>query len=371
MTEATNESIPFLDLGAEFAALGDEWLRRVRSLGARGAFILGPAVEAFEKEVAEYVGVSQAVGVANGTDALILALRALGIGAGDEVITTPYTFFASAEAVSAVGATPVFADIRADDFTLDAQSVATKVTPRTRAILPVHLFGAPADMDGLATVAARHDLAIVEDCAQAFGAEVGGRRVGAIGTVGCFSFYPTKVLGCYGDGGLVTTGDPALAARIRHLRNHGATAPFMHDAVGMNSRLDAIQAELLRIKLGRIEGAIGGRIGAARDYDEALAGTAVVTPPRPVRGRHVFNLYTIRAPRRDALRELLTAAGVPTSLCYPAPLHVQAVYAHLGYSAGSLPVAEQASREALSLPIYPNLPAAHVDRIAGVIRASA
>ena len=356
-------AVPFLDLTEEYGELEAEWLAGIRETGARGSFILGPNVSAFEQEAAAYIGARHAVAVANGTDALVLSLRALGIGPGDEVITTPFTFFASAEAISLVGATPVFADIRADSFNIDADSVRERVTGKTRAILPVHIFGHPAEMDAIMAVAGEHGLAVIEDCAQAFGATAGGARVGSIGDTGCFSFYPTKVLGCYGDGGMITTNSSEIAEHLRKLRNHGATRPFIHDEIGANSRLDEIQAALLRIKLRRVDEAIGGRRKVAAEYARRLAGSAVTPPGMPVEDIHVFNLYTLRSGERERLRGWLSDNGVGTSLCYPQGLHLQEVYRSLGYHEGELPVAEQASRETLSVPIYPGMPQAHIDRV--------
>ncbi len=360
--------VPFLDLTAEFRALEAEWLAAIRAAGARGSFILGPEVTAFEKEFAEYVGVRHAVAVANGTDALVLSLRALGIGPGDEVITSPFTFFASAECVNLVGATPVFADILPESFCLDPASVAARITPRTRAIIPVHLFGHPAEMDELLAIARRHGLAVVEDCAQAFGARFAGKIVGSLGDTGAFSFYPTKVLGGYGDGGMITTDRDDLDERLRRLRNHGAVRPFLHSEIGTNSRLDEIQAALLRIKLRGIGQAIAARRAVADAYDRLLADLPLRTPRRPARGEHVFNLYTIRTPKRDAVRQALLDNQVGHSLCYPQGLHLQEVYRTLGYAPGSLPVCEQATAEVLSLPIYPAMPQSDIERVCSVIR---
>ena len=361
-------SVPFLDLGTEFASVEAEWLAAVREAGQRGQFILGANVTAFEQEVAAYLGVEHAVSVASGTDALVLSLRALGVGAGDEVITTPFTFFATAEAIALVGATPVFADIDANTFTLDPDSVAARITPRTRALIPVHLFGCPAAMGALLQLAAAHDLVIVEDAAQAFGAADKDSRVGSIGQTGCFSFYPTKVLGAYGDGGLVSTRDAALDAHLRKLRNHGATAPFVHDEVGTNSRLDEVQAALLRIKLRSIDAAIAQRQAVARRYTERLATLPLVTPLAPAGARHVFNLYTVRVANRDAVRARLDERGIASAVCYPRPLHLQDVHAGLGYSAGDLPVAEQAAGEVLSLPVFPGMSESQVDEVCAALQ---
>lgn len=365
-----SDGVPYLDLKTEFAALREEWLNAIAAIGEKAAFILGEHSRAFQDEAAAYVGSRHAVGVANGTDALVLSLRALDIGPGDEVITTPFTFFATAEAVSLVGATPVFADIDEHSFDLDPASVAAKVTPRTRAILPVHIFGHPADMTALQQIADAHGLKIIEDAAQAWGAKWGDQVVGSLGVTGCFSFYPAKVLGCYGDGGLVTTSDDAVHERILRLRNHGATGPFMHIEPGYNSRLDEVQAAVLRLKLAHIEGAIDARRQVADWYNARLAGSDAIAPSRPASGRHAFNLYTIRHPRRDALRQALTDAKIGTNQCYPLGLHLQEVYRHLGYRPGDLPVTDRLCGETLSLPIFPGMTQAQVDRVCEVIDAA-
>ncbi|MDH5632819.1 MAG: DegT/DnrJ/EryC1/StrS family aminotransferase [Gammaproteobacteria bacterium] len=360
-------SVPFLDLTKEFSSLEEEWFAMIREVGSKGAFILGENVSAFEREAAEYLGVKSTISVANGTDALVLSLRALGVGPGDEVITSPYTFFASAEAVNMVGATPVFADIDYDSFCLDPDSVRSKITGKTRAIIPVHIFGQPVNMDALGSIASDHGLRIVEDCAQAFGASDGQKRVGAWGDAGSFSFYPTKVLGCYGDGGLISTNNEEIDAHIRKLRNHGATAPFMHDEIGTNSRLDEIQAALLRIKLRSMDVALAGRRRVAAMYTERLKDVAIAVPAIKEGIGHAYNLFTIRINNRDQVRERLTNAKVGSSLCYPLPLHLQEVYKPLGYKPGDLPVAEKASTEALSLPIYPDMPKDHIQYVCDLV----
>jgi dTDP-4-amino-4,6-dideoxygalactose transaminase len=363
-----NQGVPYLDLKPEFQALRERWFEALEEIGARAGFILGENVKGFQQEAADYVGSRYAVGVANGTDALVLSLRALGIGPGDEVITSPFTFFATAEAVSLVGATPVFADIREDSFNLDPASVAVKVTPATRAILPVHIFGHPADLSALQEIADAHGLRIIEDAAQAWGARHRNQVVGSLGATGCFSFYPAKVLGCYGDGGLITTSDTDLHEHILRLRNHGATAPFTHAEPGYNSRLDEVHAALLRIKLEQIEAAIAARTRVADWYDELLEGSDAIVPARPDEGRHAFNLYTIRHPRRDALRQGLTDAAIGTNQCYPLGLHLQAVYAHLGYRPGDLPVVDRLCGETLSLPIFPGMTRDQAERVSEVVR---
>ncbi len=360
-------SVPFLDLTTEFAELESEWLESIRNTGNRGTFIMGPNVHAFEDEVAEYVGVKHAIGVANGTDALVLSLRALGIGPGDEVITTPYTFYATSESIDLVGATPVFADIKEDNFTLDPISVREKLSDKTRAIIPVHIFGCPVDMGEIIAIARENDLKVIEDAAQAFGASLGDAKVGSFGDTGCFSFYPTKVMGCYGDGGLITTNSDDVAEHIRRLRNHGAINPFIHTEVGYNSRLDEIQAALLRLKLKRIDAAITSRRAVAAAYSERLEGRVIAVPLAPVNGGHAYNLYTTRLENRDALRQHLIDNQIGHSLCYPQSLHLQEVYSDLDYAEGSLPKAEKASLEALSLPIYPGMPQAHIDHVCDVL----
>lgn len=361
--------VPFLDLGTEFEALESEWLDAIRRIGASGSFILGPEVRAFESEFAEYVGGPCAVSVANGTDALLLALEALDIGPGDEVITTPYSFFATAEVVARVGATPVFVDIDPVTFNLDIDRVEAAIGDRTRAIIPVHLFGCPVDMTALQAVAGPRGLAIIEDCAQAFGATHGRHRVGSLGDFGCFSFYPTKILACYGDGGIIVVQDAAHVEKIRRIRNHGAGATFIHDRVGCNSRLDEVQAALLRIKLRRVADAIAARQRVAEWYARSFAASEIVVP-RSLHGEHVYNLYTIRTPARDRVRERLQAAGIGFSVCYPVPLHLQPVFRHLGYAAGDLPNADRASLECISLPIHPYMSEAQVERVVDVVLAA-
>lgn len=363
------QSVPFLDLSPEFDALEAEWLEAVRHIGHSGAFILGPNVTAFEQEAAAHIGAAHAIAVANGTDALVLSLRAFDVGPGDEVITTPFTFFATAEAITLVGATPVFADIDPRTYCLDAADVRARVTSRTKAIIPVHLYGHPAPMDALQALAREKKLVVIEDCAQAFGARVQDRRVGSLGDTGCFSFYPTKVLGCYGDGGLITTSSKDVAERLRRLRNHGAAQPFMHAEIGYNSRLDEIQAALLRIKLRHVDAAIEARRRVAKAYDDALRDSGAALPAA-ARGEHVFNLYTVRVPRRDAVRERLTRARIASSVCYPRPLHLQEVYRTLGYQPGALPHSERAATEVLSLPIYPGMSDAQIDYMAETLTAA-
>ena len=362
------EGVPYLDLASEFQTLRDDWIAAIDQIGSRAAFILGDAVSEFQQEVADYIGCRHALGVANGTDALVLSLRALDIGPGDEVITSPFTFFATAESISLVGATPVFADIDDASFNIRPDSVKEKITDRTKAILPVHIFGHPADMQALRSIASEHGLRLIEDAAQAFGSKAGEAVVGSLGDTGCFSFYPAKVLGCYGDGGLITTSDEGIYEHLQRLRNHGAIAAFTHKEIGYNSRLDAVQAALLAIKLKKIEDDIAKREQVAAWYDERLDGSDTIPPGRPALGRHAFNLYTIRHPRRNALRQALGDAKIGTNQCYPKGLHLQEVYSHLGYQPGDLPVTDQICTETLSLPIFPGMTEEQVDRVCEVVR---
>lgn len=364
-------NIPFLDLSGEFAELQEEWFSAIKESGSRGQFILGPNVVEFEKEIAADIGVRHAIGVANGTDALMLALRALRVGVGDEVITTPFTFFASSEVISLVNARTVFADVDEATFNIDPKSIEKYVTKQTRAIIVVHLFGCPVNMNEIMNVARKYKLAVIEDCAQAYGAQWAGKNVGSIGDVGCFSFYPTKVLGCYGDGGLATTNNDKGNALIRKLRNHGATGPFMHDDIGYNSRLDEIQAALLRIKLKKAQDDIEKRRALAQLYRDRLEGLDIICPQEIKKGRHVYNLFTVRSTWRDRMREALTDAGVATSLCYPKPLHLQEVYKVFDYREGDLPVSEQLSRESLSLPIYPAMTEEELHYVCDVVEENA
>ncbi|MBD2312042.1 DegT/DnrJ/EryC1/StrS family aminotransferase [Desertifilum sp. FACHB-1129] len=353
-------NIPPVDLKQQYEAIASEVAPVVLEVLASGRYIGGPVVEAFEAEFAQSVGTSECVACNSGTDALFLALRALDIGPGDEVITSPFTFIATAEAIILAGATPVFVDIEAQTFNLDLQQVEAAITPRTRALLPVHLFGQPVDMTRLMAIAQAHQLAVVEDCAQATGAEWAGQTVGSIGHVGCFSFFPTKNLGACGDGGAVTTHDPAIAAAVRMLREHGSKERYLHEAVGVNSRLDAIQAAILRAKLKHLPAWNQQRRQRAARYHELLQPLPHITCPQaPTGGVSTWNQYTIRvksqSPDRDTVRNRLQAKGISSMVYYPLPLHLQPVYQNLGYQPGQFPVAEQACQEVLSLPMFPDL----------------
>ncbi|GAB3377368.1 DegT/DnrJ/EryC1/StrS family aminotransferase [Azotobacter armeniacus] len=362
-------TIPMVDLKSQYASLKDEIDGAIAGVLQEGRFVLGPNVRRFEQEVAAYLGAAHAVGCASGTDALQLALTAAGIGPGAEVITTAFTFAATAEAVVQAGATPVFVDIDPHSLNIDVARVEAALTPRTAAVIPVHLFGRPADMAALGELCAARGILLVEDCAQSFGARVQGRHTGAIGAFGCFSFFPSKNLGCYGDGGLVTTSCPAMADRLRALRNHGAVARYHHDLIGFNSRLDEIQAAILRVKLRHIDRFNAGRRRIAHRYDALLAGLPLETPQEDEHGEHVYHQYTVLCTARERVMEALAGAGIECTIHYPVPLHRQPAFA--AYGAGlSLPVAESVAERCLSLPIYPEIPDEDVERVAAVVRGA-
>lgn len=364
--------VPLLDLRAQYETIRAEVEQAVRSVFESQQFILGADVAALEQEVAAYCGVSHAIGCGSGTDALLLALRALDIGPGDEVLTTPFTFFATAGAIANVGARPVFADIDPATFNLDpAQARAVLENhPRIKALLPVHLYGLCADMDPLLTLARERGIPVIEDAAQAIGAEYRGRRAGSMGSIGCFSFFPTKNLGGAGEGGILTTSDEGLAERLRALRVHGSRTRYFHDEVGTNSRLDTLQAAVLRVKLRHLEKWTRRRIELAALYRERLAalGAPVAPPPLPpYPARHVYHQFVIRAPDRDRLRQHLAGRGIGSEIYYPLPLHRQKCFASLGYKEGSFPESERAAREVLALPIYPELPREAVEEICSAV----
>ncbi len=366
--------IPLVDLQAQHRKIREEVLAALLRVVDSQTFILGEEVEALERELAAYCGTRFAVGCASGTDALFLALLALGIGPGDEVVTSPYTFFATAGAIVRAGARPVFADVEAGSFNLDAERAARVACsrPAVRAVIVVHLFGACADMDPLCEAASRRGIAVIEDAAQAIGAEYKGRRAGSLGTMGCFSFYPSKNLGGYGDGGLLTTNDEELAARLRALRVHGSRERYRHEWVGINSRLDALQAAVLRVKLRHLDRWTEARVRNAEYYRRRFAelGLPVAAPAAPpYASRHVWNQFVIRAPERDRLREHLTSWGIGTEVYYPIPLHLQPCFRDLGYRPGDFPVSEQLAREALALPVYPELSEESLEAVVQAIAA--
>ncbi len=362
--------IPILDLTRQHRELESDLTNAVLDVLRGGAYVNGPRVARFEREFAAYAGVEHAVGLNSGTDALYLALRALDIGPGDEVVTTPFTFAATSETIGATGATPVFADIDAATFNIDAAAVAAAITSRTRAIVPVHLYGRPAPMHELLAIAAKNHLAVVEDCAQSVGASIGGTRAGAFGTIGAFSFFPSRNLGACGDGGIAVTRDAALAERMRRLRAHGAAVKYRHDELGVNSRLDELQAAILSVKLPHLEDWIAARRRIAASYRRLLDGiSGIDVPADPAGARHVYHQFTIRvAADRDRVASDLASAGVQTAIYYPVPLHLQRVHERLGLRLGAFPAAERAAQEALSLPIFPEMLDAEVEAVAAALR---
>jgi len=359
--------IPFLDLAAEYQELKPGIDAAVASVLASGQYVLGSEVAALEQEFAEYSHVRYAVGVNSGTSALHLALIAAGVGPGDEVITTPFTFYATAAAIGWVGATAVYVDIDPSTCNLDPNRVEAAVTERTRAILPVHLYGHPAHMDPLLDIARRHKLIVIEDAAQAHGAEYRGRRVGSIGDLACFSFYPTKNLGAAGEAGLVVTNNPEYARTLAMLRNWGEERRYYPVLKGFNYRMPAIQAAILRVKLKRLEPWIEARRAFAAEYDRLLCTTSVSTPTTQPNTRQVYCLYTIRADNRDELQRGLASAGIQTAVHYPTPIHLMPAYADARYKAGDLPVAEACARTVLSLPLYPQMTSAQVAEVAAEV----
>jgi UDP-2-acetamido-2-deoxy-ribo-hexuluronate aminotransferase len=358
--------IPMVDLKRQFSDIKEELFAALNEVLESSQYILGPRVHELEKRIAGYHGVSEAIGVASGTDALHLALDAIGIGEGDEVITTPFTFFATAEAIMYTGATPVFVDIEQDTMNIDPEKIEEKITERTKAIIPVHIFGHPADMKRIMPIAARYNLSVVEDCAQSFGAGIEGKKTGSFGDAGCFSFYPSKNLGAFGDGGMVLLNDEAIASDIRKLRNHGSKGAYRHESVGFNSRLDELQAAVLLVKLKRIDQYNGKRRLAAALYN-TLFSDAVELPVERPGYFHVYHQYTIRSPRRDELQRHLRENDVSSVVYYPIPLHMQEAVSFLGYKKGDFPIAEETAERVLSLPIYPELEEADVRKIAGLI----
>jgi dTDP-4-amino-4,6-dideoxygalactose transaminase len=367
--EVPDMPVPLLDLTRQYEPLREEFRQAIDRVCESQRFILGAEVEEFEREAAQALGVAHAVGVTSGTDALLEALMALGVGAGDEVVMPTFTFFATAGVVARLGARPVFVDIDPIDFCMDPKQLAERIGPRTKAVIPVHLFGQAADMDAIMEAAGK--VPVVEDCAQAWGADCGGRPVGSIGVMGAFSFFPSKNLGCFGDGGLITTAGKDLDGSLRELRVHGQSGHYEHPAVGGNFRLDALQAAVLRVKLPHVERWIEDRRANA-DHYRRLFGHAdlegTVQQPEALLGRgHTFNQYVVRAARRDELREFLAERGIGAAVYYPLPLHLQRCFADLGHSEGDFPVAERASREVLALPVFPELDASEQEEVVAAI----
>jgi dTDP-4-amino-4,6-dideoxygalactose transaminase len=362
------QPVPQLDLAAQYASIGAEIRTAVERVMASQQFVLGREGEALEEEIAKLSGVAHGVGLASGTDALILSLRACGVQPGDEVLLPPFTFVATGSAVSALGAKPVFADIRPDTYNTDASELERRVTARTRAIVVVHLYGLAADMDPIMAFAKTHNLPVIEDNAQAIGASYKGRPTGSIGEVSCISFYPTKNLGAYGDAGMVVTNSPQIAERIRTLRNHGQSAKYFSSEPGWNSRLDEMQAAVLRVKLRHLSNWQLARHSNAVEYTRLLNQIPGVMPPITPDGfEHVFHQYTIRVERRDALQQFLSARKIGTTVYYPYPLHLQPLYASLGHKPGDFPHAERAAQEVLSLPMYPELSKEQIARVVDAI----
>jgi len=348
--------IPLVDLKRQYHLIRDEVDEKIREVLESGRFILGENVEAFEEEFAKYCGIKYAVSVASGTDALTLCLKALGVSECDEVITVPNTFIATVDAISRNGATPIFVDIESGTYTMKVSDIKQKITERTKVILPVHLYGHPVDMAPLLKVAGENNLYVVEDACQAHGAEYKGSKVGSLGDCACFSFYPAKNLGAYGDGGMLVTNDEEIAERVRMLRNYGEQKKYYHAFVGYNSRLDEIQAAILRVKLKYLDKLVESRRRIARRYSELLFDISDVTIPcEKSYVKHAYHLYVIRAKRRDELRSWLSYRGVSTGIHYPVPVHLQEAYRHLRFTDGSFPATEKVAREILSLPIFPEL----------------
>lgn len=360
--------IKMVDLHRQYLSIKDEIDQAIQSVLTTTDFIMGAAVREFEADLATYLEAKHAVGCASGTDALQVAMMALGIGRGDEVITSPFTFVATAETIALLGATPVYVDIDAKTYNLDVQQIAARITSKTKAIIPVHLYGQPADLEPLLALAGERGLKVIEDAAQAIGARYHGRGAGTLGEIGCFSFFPSKNLGAYGDGGAMVTNDAALAERCRMVTVHGSKKRYQHEILGVNSRLDTLQAAVLRVKLRHLEAWTEARIRIAHRYDDALQGLELVTPYCAPGVRHVYNQYSIRTSRRDVLAEFLKSQGVGYAIHYPLPLHQQPAFRHYVPDGTCFPVAEAVSREIISLPIYPEMPEAEIDLVTAAMR---
>jgi dTDP-4-amino-4,6-dideoxygalactose transaminase len=361
--------IPYADLRQQYRSIKPEIDRAVLRVLDSTQFILGEEVAAFEREFAAYCGTTEAIGVNSGTSALHLALLAAGVGAGDEVVTVPFTFVATAAAVVYAGATPVFVDIDPETFTMAPAQIEKAITPRTKAIMPVHLYGHAADMDPILEIARRRGLVVIEDAAQAHGAIYKGRRCGSMGAMAAFSFYPGKNLGAYGEGGAVVTSDPALAKKVRILRSWGEERRYEHRVKGFNYRMDGIQGAILRVKLRHLEAWTEARRARAADYGRAFAGTGIVTPVERPQCRHVYHVYAVQMSHRDATRAALQSADIQTGIHYPIPVHLQPAHADLGYGAGDFPVSEQVAAQVLSLPMFPEMTSEQVQQVAAAVLA--
>jgi dTDP-4-amino-4,6-dideoxygalactose transaminase len=364
---AKRVQVPLGDLKAQYALLKDEILASLNEVAESTAYVLGPKVAAFEKDFAAYAGTKHCVGVNSGTSALHLALICAGVGAGDEVISVPMTFIATSWAISYASATPVYVDVDPDTATMDASQVEKKITKKTKALLPVHLYGQAADMEPLLDVSKRHGIPIVEDVAQAHGATYRGRKVGTMGQSGCFSFYPGKNLGAYGEAGAVVTDDDAIAARMRRLRDHAQAQRYHHDEIGFNYRMDGFQGAVLGIKLKHLEGWTNSRIELAEKYLSMLSDLPIELPVRREDRRHVWHLFVARHPKRDRIREELEKRAIQTGLHYPIPLHLQKAYQHLGYRQGDFPVSERIGRECFTLPLFPEMTAEQQAAVVGAL----
>lgn len=358
----------FIDLQAQYKELKDEITQAMDQVLDSCQFINGPDVAGLEKEMSEFCGTKHGIGVSSGTDALYIALMALGIGPGDEVITTPFTFIATAEVVSLLGATPVFADIDDKTLNIDPSKIEEKVTEKTKSIIPVHLYGQCADMDAILALAEKKGIPVIEDAAQAIGSEYKGKRACSMGTMGCLSFFPSKNLGCYGDGGMIMTADSDLSVKLQQLRNHGQDKKYSHKYIGVNGRLDTLQAAVLRVKLKYLEKALDARVRLADRYSAELK-DVVNVPFREEHNRHVYNQYTIRTPDRDKLQQHCLDNGVPIAVHYPMPLHLQESFKSLGYKEGDFPVAEKAAKEVMSLPMFPEMTEEQQDIVIKTIKS--
>jgi dTDP-4-amino-4,6-dideoxygalactose transaminase len=363
-----NVKVPYLDLKAQYHSIKPEIDAAIARVLDSCQFVLGSEVAAFERDFATYSGTTECIALNSGTSALHLALLAAGVGAGDEVITVPFTFVASVAAVLYAGAKPVLVDIDPRSFTIDPSAIEAAITPRTKAILPVHLYGQAADMDPIMEIARRHKLVVIEDAAQAHGAMYKGRAVGSIGDMACFSFYPGKNLGAYGEGGAVTTSNPEYAHTVRMLRDWGQDRKYHHVLRGFNFRMEGFQGAILGVKLKHLDKWTEGRRAAARKYDALLSDSDVETPKEMSWGRHVYHVYTVRAEDRDGLQVALNTSGIPTGIHYPVPVHLQPAYADLGYGPGAFPHAEQAAKQVLSLPLYPELSSQAIGQVVEAVK---
>ncbi|OFI05784.1 UDP-2-acetamido-2-deoxy-3-oxo-D-glucuronate aminotransferase [Clostridium acetireducens DSM 10703] len=360
--------VKLLDLKAQYKNIEKEIDEAIKDVLESTQFIMGPNVKELEKEIADFTGVKYGIGVANGTDSLMLTLKALGVGSGDEVITTPFTFFASAEVTSVLGAIPVFADIDKNTYCIDPKSIEEKITEKTKAIIPVHIFGQMCDMDSIMDIAKRHNIPVIEDACQAIGAEYKGKKAGSFGVAGCYSFFPTKNLGCYGDGGMIVTNDQDLAEKIKMLRVHGSKVKYHHEVIGYNSRLDEIQAAILRVKFKYLNKYNELRREKAKIYNELLKDTPVVLPVEEKNYKHIYHQYSICVEKRDDMVSYLKNKGVATSIYYPIPVHLLKVYENLAYKKGDLPVTENICERVFALPMYPELPIEQQEYVVSCIK---